>query len=96
MVTRYCNESDAKDAVKKLHNYRIRLNSTMRHVIECSLYRPNFPLAVTISVDNRRLVARLVPAGNVTEAEVTRFHYSDKLSDFSQLVTLEIDRLGKS
>ena len=26
MVTRYCNESDAKDAVRKLHNYRIRLS----------------------------------------------------------------------
>ena len=25
MVTRYCNENDAKNAVKKLHNYRIRL-----------------------------------------------------------------------
>ena len=32
--------------------------------------RPDFPLAVTISVDNRRLVARLVPAGTRTEAEV--------------------------
>jgi len=52
---RYCNESDAKNAVRKLHNYRIR---------------PDFPLAVTISVDNRRLVARLVPADNRTEAEV--------------------------
>ena len=39
--------------------------------IEC-LFRPDFPLAVTISVDNRRLVARLVPAGNRTEAEVAR------------------------
>ena len=27
-------------------------------------------MAVTISVDNRRLVARLVPAGTRTEAEV--------------------------
>jgi len=52
---RYCNENDAKDAVRKLHNFRIR---------------PDFPLAVTISVDNRRLVARLVPAGTRTETEV--------------------------
>jgi len=52
---RYCNENDAKNAVKKLHNYRIR---------------PDFPLAVTISVDNRRLVARLVPTVERTEAEV--------------------------
>ena len=40
------------------------------------LFRPDFPLAVTISVDNRRLVARLVPAANRTEAEVTRFDSS--------------------
>ena len=25
MATRYCNENDTKDAVRKLHNYRIRL-----------------------------------------------------------------------
>ena len=25
LVTRYCNENDAKEAVRKLHNYRIRL-----------------------------------------------------------------------
>ena len=42
---------------------------------EC-LLRPDFPLAVTISVDNRRLVARLVPAANRTEAEVTRLDFS--------------------
>ena len=40
------------------------------------LFRPDFPLAVTISVDNRRLVARLVPAANRTEAEVTRLDIS--------------------
>ena len=39
---------------------------------EFCVNRPEFPLAVTISVDNRRLVARLVPAGNRTEAEVAR------------------------
>ena len=65
------------------------------YLIECRRYRPNFPLAVTISVDNRRLVARLVPAGNVTEAEVARFHSSDDYQIF-QLVTLKIDRLGRS
>ena len=65
------------------------------YLIECLRYRPNFPLAVTISVDNRRLVARLVPAGNVTEAEVARFHSSDDYQIF-QLVTLKIDRLGRS
>ena len=32
-------------------------------------------LAVTISVDNRRLVARLVPAGTMTEAEVLKLGY---------------------
>ena len=36
---RYCTENDAKEAVRRLHNYRIR---------------PDYPLAVTISVDNRR------------------------------------------
>ena len=41
---KYCSEKDAKEAVRRLHNYRIR---------------PDYPLAVTISVDNRRLVARL-------------------------------------
>ena len=30
MVTRYCSESDAKDAVRKLHNYRIRLVNVWR------------------------------------------------------------------
>ena len=25
-VIRYCNENDAKEAVRKLHNYRIRLS----------------------------------------------------------------------
>ena len=39
-------------------------------------FRPDFPLAVTISVDNRRLVARLVPAANKTEAEVTGLDFS--------------------
>ena len=52
---RYCSEKDAKEAVRRLHNYRIR---------------PDYPLAVTISVDNRRLVARLVPNCGHTEAEV--------------------------
>ena len=52
---RYCTENDAKEAVKRLHNYRIR---------------SEYPLAVTISVDNRRLVARLVPSCGRTEAEV--------------------------
>ena len=32
-------------------------------------------LAVTISVDNRRLVVRLVPAGTMTEAEVLKLGY---------------------
>ena len=57
------------------------------YLIECRHYRPNFPLAVTISVDNRRLVARLVPAGNVTEAEVARLHCCDAYQ-IVQLVTL--------
>ena len=52
---RYCTENDAKEAVRRLHNYRIR---------------SDYPLAVTISVDNRRLVARLVPNCGLTEAEV--------------------------
>ena len=52
---RYCTENDAKEAVRRLHNYRIR---------------SEYPLAVTISVDNRRLVARLVPSCGRTEAEV--------------------------
>ena len=52
---RYCTENDAKEAVRRLHNYRIR---------------SDYPLAVTISVDNRRLVARLVPNCGRTEAEV--------------------------
>ena len=54
---RYCTENDAKEAVKRLHNYRIR---------------SEYPLAVTISVDNRRLVARLVPSCGRTEAEVAK------------------------
>ena len=79
MVTRYCDENDAKDAVRKLHNYRIRFIIDINNfagVSELILYcvnRPDFPLAVTISVDNRRLVARLVPAGTRTEAEVPTF-----------------------
>ena len=44
---RYCSEEDAKEAVRKLNNFRIR---------------PRSVLAVTRSVDNRRLSARLVPA----------------------------------
>ena len=52
---RYCTENDAKEAVRRLHNYKIR---------------SDYPLAVTISVDNRRLVARLVPNCGRTEAEV--------------------------
>ena len=56
-------------------------------LIECRCYRPNFPLAVTISVDNRRLVARLVPAGNVTDAEVARLHCCDDYQ-IVQLVAL--------
>ena len=42
----------------------------MPELILYCVNRPDFPLAVTISVDNRRLVARLVPAGTRTEAEV--------------------------
>ena len=67
----------------------------LSYLIECRRYRPNFPLAVTISVDNRRLVARLVPAGNVTDAEVARLRCCDDYQIF-QLVTLKIDRLGRS
>ena len=52
---KYCSEKDAKEAVRRLHNYSIR---------------PDYSLAVTISVDNRRLVARLVPNCGRTEAEV--------------------------
>ena len=52
---RYCTENDAKEAVRRLHNYRIR---------------SEYPLAVTISVDNRRLVARLVLSCGRTEAQV--------------------------
>ena len=37
--------------------------------------RSDFLLAVTISVDNRRLVVRLVPAGTRTEAEVLKLGY---------------------
>ena len=37
--------------------------------------RSDFSLAVTISVDNRRLVVRLVPAGTRTEAEVLKLGY---------------------
>ena len=52
---KYCSEKDAKEAVRRLHNYRIR---------------PDYSLAVTISVDNRRLVARLVLNCGHTEAVV--------------------------
>ena len=76
LATRYCDENDAKDAVRKLHNYRIRLSLISIILLACLILflncvnRPDFPLSVTISVDNRRLVARLVPAGTRTEAEV--------------------------
>ena len=43
---RYCNVDDAKTAIKKLHNYHIR---------------PGYPLAVTPSVDNRKLCVKTVP-----------------------------------
>ena len=53
---RYCEEQDAAEAVRRLHNYRIR---------------PCNPLAVTISVDYRRLTAQLVPPpGRWCEQEV--------------------------
>ena len=86
MATRYCNENDAKDAVRKLHNFRIRFHEIndfagVSYPILLCVNRPDFPLAVTISVDNRRLVARLVPAGTRTETEVVTlqshiFHYT--------------------
>ena len=54
---RYCCKEDAEEAIRKLHNYEIR---------------PGYYLAVTRSVDNRKLVIKPSPAieGNVTEEEV--------------------------
>ena len=43
---RYCSVEDAKTAIMKLHNYHIR---------------PGYPLAVTPSVDNRKLCVKTVP-----------------------------------
>ena len=34
VITRYCKESDAKDAVRKLHNYRIRLEKFYRTIMQ--------------------------------------------------------------
>ena len=53
---RYCQREDAEQAIKKLHNYEIR---------------PGFFLAVTKSVDNRKLVIKPSPAlaVGVTEEE---------------------------
>ena len=54
---RYCRKEDAEEAIRKLHNYEIR---------------PGYYLAVTRSVDNRKLVIKPFPAldGKVTEEEV--------------------------
>ena len=56
---RYCNPEDAKRAITALHNYQIR---------------PGYPLAVTESVDNRRLCIKTQPPldHDVTEAEAAR------------------------
>ena len=56
---RYCNPDDARAAIKSLHNYQIR---------------PGYPLAVTESVDNRRLCIKTQPPldHDVTEAEAAR------------------------
>ena len=55
---RYCNTEDAKNAIKALNNFQIR---------------PGYPLAVTKSVDNRKLCIKTVPqlGRNVTEKGVT-------------------------
>ena len=52
---RYCREEDARQAVSQLNGFRIRAGSQ---------------LAVTQSVDNRRLVARLVGGEGREEGEV--------------------------
>ena len=43
---RYCNTNDARTAIDKLNNYQIR---------------PGYPLAVTRSVDNRKLCVKTIP-----------------------------------
>jgi len=50
---RYTKQSEAREAIKKLNRYCIR---------------PGFPLAVTRSVDNRKLSLKTVPS-NITESE---------------------------
>jgi len=54
---RYWDPEDAKLAIRKLHNYHIR---------------PGYPLAVTQSVDNRKLCVKTVPPlqSGVTEPEI--------------------------
>ena len=52
---RYCEARDAREAVRRLHNHMVR---------------PGHPLAVALSVDNRQLTARLVPAVGRGEREV--------------------------
>jgi len=54
---RYWDPEDAKMAIRKLHNFHIR---------------PGYPLAVTQSVDNRKLCVKTIPPlqSGVTEAEI--------------------------
>merc|ERR1712112_160190 len=47
---RYCNTNDARTAIDKLNNFQIR---------------PGYPLAVTRSVDNRKLCVKTIPPLNV-------------------------------
>ena len=49
---RYCQPEDARKAIATLHNYEIR---------------PGYPLAVTKSVDNRKLCIKTVPAINARQ-----------------------------
>jgi len=56
---RYCNNKDARTAIERLNNYHIR---------------PGYPLAITKSVDNRKLCVKTVPPLNsdITEAAATK------------------------
>ena len=56
---RYCNTKNARTAIEKLNNYQIR---------------PGYPLAVTRSVDNRKLCVKTIPPlhADINEAAVTK------------------------
>ena len=63
---RYCTENDAKEAVRRLHNYRIR---------------SDYPLAVTISVDNRSPVLKICFGPPTAESKNLKTHVNFGVGD---------------